>query len=240
MPLGLNAIRTHEMRAAATAADAYEVACAKNRAILGPVGTKFFGAAKNTINADGLSRFLAVTLPHWRPSAKTSHKGQLVLATPLGGRRLSHRHLVEFYAVDAPTAEQRQISARSIQRVLQVVGAAYHAARGDAAKIEAMLLALLAATGSITPAGLLETARETAAWAAPLRRAKPSADAERARVLRLLRKSLARAPWPRAALETLHAEVAQALAQQRAAEQGAMLPASCPVWRPEGERAGTA
>ncbi len=239
--LGYAAIRTHAMRAAAAAADAYATECEKNRKVLGPVGTQFLGAANNAIDAEGLSRFLAVTLPHWRPSANTPWKGQIVLATPLGGKRLSHRHLVEFYAVHAPTAAQRQISSRTIQRVLQVVGAAYHAARGDHAKVEAMLLALIDETGWITPAGLLETARETAAWAAPLGRAKPSAEAERACVLRLVRKSMARAPWPRAALEALQAEVAQELAQRREAEpREALLAASRPAQGWEGVRVGTA
>jgi hypothetical protein len=192
-------------------AQAFEAACAENRALLGTVGDDAFRAG--SVSPGGLERLLAVILPRWRPAARKPHKGCLVVATPRGGRRVPRQDLASFFAVQADTPDQRYVSGRTIQRVLQVIGAAHRAAHGDAAQIEAMLLALLEG-GCLTPAGLLEKARKATAWGKVLGRTALSAKAKRARIRHQFRESLAEEEWPRAELEAFHAEVAAALARQ--------------------------
>ena len=222
------------------APETFDAACAHNREVLGSAGNEAFRAG--TLSADGLARLMAVTLPHWRPARARPHKGHLFLNTARGGLRLTYRHLVDFYAVEADVPEQHKVSARSIQRMLQVVGAAYHAAQGEAVKVEAMLLELLDEDGRTTPAGLLRTARRKAPWAACLCRDR-SPEAQRRRFLARFRSSLDEGAWSLVALEEFQAEVAAAVAELREEEAGNGQPTvlnwpARPRPRPIGGRGG--
>ena len=188
-----------------------DAVCAGNRLYLGGTGNEAFRAG--TLSAEGLVRLLAVTLPYWRPARNRPHKGHLFVRTLRGGQRLTHRNLAAFYAVEADGPDQRSVSARTIQRLLQVVGAAYHAARGDGVKVEAMLLSLLGKEGSTTPAGLLSTAKKTAPWAACLC-TDSSAEARRRRLLARFRTSFDDGIWSRSHLEDLMAEISRATDEQ--------------------------
>jgi hypothetical protein len=198
---------------AAEGPSSFDVLCTRNNVVLGGAGNEAFRAG--SITSDGLVRLLAVTLPHWRPSRRRPHKGYLFLQTSSGGLRLTHRHLVDFYGVRADAAEQRRVSGRSIQRVLQVVGAAHFVADGEPSKVEAMLLALLGEQGRTTPAGLLRTAKKTASWAACLC-SDASPEAQRRRLVNRFRAQLDRGAWSREALEAFRAEIDRAIGEVQA------------------------
>ena len=172
-------------------------------AALRELGTVLAQLQPGTINAARLRPLVQVTLPHWRRQPERPHQGAIVIATRDGPFPVRGKRLLRFYGVGAEGPDVERETVANIRCFLRVFGAAHLAAQGEAEGIVDRLRALLDGEGEAAAATAPRMLRKAQrpdgpAWAAPLRRPRPSPEERAARRLADFRQALAlyRRPVP--------------------------------------------
>ncbi len=142
-----------------------------------------------------LPRLVPSILAVWRPDPVAPWRGTICLPGPRGEVKVTGRNLLRFFGVQAQGPDAVRESLAAIRDFLRLFAAAHHAAHGKAEEIVALLRGLLDGEGeppAASAARLLRKARspQGPAWAAPLRRPKPSADVTRAKWVAERREAL--------------------------------------------------
>lgn len=161
MALGLRRVKTEQEIAAEWALE--NVIPAHLKAANGKTDCLFSAAGKLTVEAIKImvNMLFGVFGPAvWIPNPKNPHKGKVGIQAPNREiAKVSREDLPMFFGVNASDPLDIKASGQTLQRFLQVFGAAYAYFQADKGKIEYALIEALGLAKTPTPNGVLQVAK---------------------------------------------------------------------------------